>query len=304
MALVSIRRRWSSQSMSNITPRLFGPRLIDRCVFCGAKGTTKEHIFSKWTHRYLPTSKNSRASSSVGFHHIDRPPEIALIKLSGELKHWQVKCVCGETKDSCNNGWMRNIENKAKPILSKLITGEEIRLHPNDHEIIAAWAILKVIIAEFDAKADVTVNHMQRKYLMRHGRAPTRGWAVWIGSYERRDWIPEWVSRPMLIVPDKVAQRRKSYVARHFNSNSTTQVLGRLYIHVMHTPMLSLIKRWQFSQPHNGTLFRVWPPVESSIKWPGAPLDDEAADAIADGLFRHMSNVQAEWFASLRNASI
>jgi hypothetical protein len=195
---------------------------------------------------------------------------------------------------------MRIIEDSAKPILSQLIAGEETRLHPKAHEIIATWAILKVIVAEFDAKANVTVSHMQRKYFMRHGRAPTRGWAVWIGSFERGNWIPEWVSRPMLIVPDKVAQRRKSYLATHFNSNSTTQVLGKLYIHVMHTPMLALIKRWRFSFPHKGALFRIWPPVESSIKWPGAPLDDAAADAVADALFQHMPKVQADWFASLK----
>lgn len=249
-------------------------------------------------------SKRGRASSSIGFHHIDRSPEVAVIKLPGELRHWQVKCVCGGTGYSCNNGWMRTIEDSAKPILSRLIVGEETRLYPKDHEIITTWAILKVIIAEFDAKANITVSHMQRKYLMRHGRAPIRGWSVWIGGFERQNWIPEWVSRPMLIVPDKVAQRRKSYIANYFNSSSTTQVLGKLYIHVMHTPMLALIRRWRFSLRHKGALFRIWPPVESSIKWPDAPLDDGAADAIADALFQHMSKDQADWFASLAKPSV
>lgn len=95
--------------------------------------------------------------------------------------------MCGGSEDSCNNGWMRSIENMAKPIMTDLILGRETRLFPKDHEIVATWAILKVMVAEFDVKANVTIHHMQRKYVMNHKRAPTHGWSVWIGNFERTD---------------------------------------------------------------------------------------------------------------------
>jgi hypothetical protein len=193
---------------------------------------------------------------------------------------------------------MKDIEDRAKPIMTDLILGNDTRIFPADQEVIATWAILKVMVAEFDINSNVTIHHSQRKFIKAHKVAPMRGWSVWIGHYERKDWLPEWVSRPMLLVSHEIANRRVNYETTHFNSNSTTQVLGKLFIHVIHTPMTSLIKRWRFSFPHKGAFFRIWPPVQSSIKWPGAALDDRSADDISDALFRYMSKVQADWFAS------
>lgn len=196
---------------------------------CGSPNLTWEHVFSKWTHRYLPPRKRGNASSSVGLLYVDRPEETTAIKLRGQLRDWQVKCVCGGPRTSCNNGWMKDIEDRARPIMTDLLVGNDRRLFPKDHEVIATWAILKVMVAEFDVKANVTVHHTQRQYIMRHQHAPTHGWSVWIGHYERKDWIAEWVSRPMLLVTEAVADRRSSYDATYFNSNATTQVIGKSF---------------------------------------------------------------------------
>jgi hypothetical protein len=192
---------------------------------------------------------------------------------------------------------MKSIEDRAKPVIKDLIIGHERRITTAEQELLSTWAVLKVMIAAYDQKSKVTVHYKQREYIMRRKTPPTKGWAVWIGSLERVEWVPEWVSRPMFLAPERVANRRVNHNTSHFNSNATTQILGKLYIHVIHVPMPSLIKRWHFP-PHKGTLFRVWPPTRTSIKWPGAPLDDIAADNIADALFRYMSKVQREWYAA------
>lgn len=182
---------------------------------------------------------------------------------------------------------MKAIEDKAKPILSPLIkggpsSGAQIRIDQRQMSVIAAWAALKVMVAEFDEGNQPITHHMQRQYMRRHGLAPKKNWGVWIGHFDRKDWLPEWISHPFLLLPDAVARKRPSRYATHFNGNSTTQVIEKLFIHVIHSPMPNLVERWQFALPEGGTLFRIWPPPPFSIVWPGKPLSDIDADFAAD----------------------
>jgi hypothetical protein len=196
---------------------------------------------------------------------------------------------------------MKSIEDKAMNVMTELILGTaDKRLFPRDFELIATWSILKVVVAEYDAQSQVKIHHTHRTYLMIHKKPPIRGWAVWIGHYERNNWTPEWVSHPMLLVPKHLADKRSHYKATYFNANSTTQVVGKLFIHVIHGPMALPIERWRFGIPHRGALFRIWPPIQTSIKWPAGALDDRAADVITDAFFRFIARKQADWFASLR----
>jgi hypothetical protein len=80
----------------------------------------------------------------------------------------------------------------------------------------------------------------------------------------------------------------------YFNGNSTTQVIKKLFIHVIHSPMPNLVERWGFSLPHGGTLFRIWPPTGHSILWPGTPLDDRDADLAADAFTQRLREINAE----------
>jgi hypothetical protein len=110
---------------------------------------------------------------------------------------------------------------------------------------------------------------------------PASRWGVWIGHYERKKWIPEWIGRPLLILPEERFKKRSSRKATHFNSNATTQVIGKLFIQIIHTPMPDLIERWRFTLPHGGTLFRIWPAASFSITWPGQVMSDMDADTAA-----------------------
>lgn len=253
---------------------------IQHCVFCGAKGTTYEHVFSRWTHKFMLPRQPGKATSVVGKEYLDRS-ELVDGKLPGAMRDWQVKCVCGGTRQTCNGGWMKDIEDEAMPVLVPLIQGKRARLSPKDQQIIATWASLKSIISEYGLGGHVTVHPSQRRRMMRKGLPPASRWGVWIGYYERKKWVPEWIGRPLSILPEERFAKRSSRVPTHFNSNATTQVIGRLFIHVIHTPMPGLIERWRFSLPHGGSLFRIWPAAEYSINWPGQVMTDKDADVAA-----------------------
>jgi hypothetical protein len=187
---------------------------------------------------------------------------------------------------------MKAIEDRAKPILIPLIRGNhastgQIRITPMEMSVIAAWAALKVMVVEFDEGNQPITHHAQRRYIMHHGLAPARKWGVRIGHFNRQLWAPEWISLPFLLLPDSATAKRTDRNATYFNGNSTTQVINKLFIHVIHSPMPNLVERWGFSLPEGGTLFRIWPPSGFGLMWPGSPLTDTDAD-VAAGAFRAM----------------
>jgi hypothetical protein len=44
-----------------------------------------------------------------------------MAKGPGDIHDWKVKCVC----EPCNNGWMRELEEKVRPLITPLIQGKE-----------------------------------------------------------------------------------------------------------------------------------------------------------------------------------
>ena len=207
-----------------------------------------------------------------------------LRKLRGNVRDWQIACVCGGTHLDCNAGWMKRLEDQARPILIPLIKGERTRLSPSDQATLAAWASLKSMVSEADYGQLIT-HHMQRKRMMRRQLPPSRNWAVWLGSYDRQRWKANWISQRFLILP--LTTLNPYGRPKYYNSAVTTQVIGKLFIQVVHSPMRFLVNGWRFALPHGGTLFRIWPPATFSVGWPGkvmTDLDADTADAINEYL--------------------
>jgi hypothetical protein len=191
------------------------------------------------------------------------------------------------------------IEDTAKPILISLIKGEPCRVFPADQVRIAAWAVLKAMVAEWMIRGHATTNHMQRKYLMRHHLPPKKGWGVWIGHFlsdaskpESERYHPLWEAHPFLLLPDNAAALRPNKVATFFNSQSSNQVIGQLFIQTLRSPMPNLIPRWKFVLPDRGTLFRIWPPTQTSIVWPGKSLSDLDAIYTANAFMNFVLRIQ------------
>ena len=269
-------------------------RPIKACIFCGAANVTDEHVFSRWTHQYLEPRKTGREVSYQGIRLYDRM-ESRKVKLPGQLRDWQLKVACGGDDNTCNNGWMRRLENRTAPILKQIITGiterpdenGKFRMCQKDQELIAAWAVLTSIVGQYGEGDFPTSHHTHRKYLRTHNLAPKRGWAVWIGHFERQAWKPGWVSTAISMWPigSKLLHARRPY----FNCHSTTQVIGKLFIQVIQVPQPGFVEGWRFAVPHKSAIFRIWPPSAYSIRWPSAALLDRDADLIASAFQRWMN---------------
>ncbi len=261
------------------------------CIFCGRRNVTKEHIFSQWTHKHMLPRDVGRASSVVGIAYPDRI-EYVRAKMPGQMRDWQIKCVCGGNDTTCNNGWMRRLDNAADPVMTPLILGQETRLSERDQRIIAAWAVLKAMIADHNR-----VHHTQRKQFRRK-HWPPAGWTVWIGHYERKTMKEEWFSRPFPVVRETVLAKRKNKLTLSTNSNATTQIIKHLFVHVVHVPHPTFGKRWLFADMQgrqmSGDLLRIWPSSGVGIKWPLRTLTDADAIFAANAIFEAIQRLARE----------
>jgi hypothetical protein len=275
-----------------LTPKLIRDKDTENCIFCGRPTNSGEHLFSRWTHKYLPPRAKGRAMSAVSVEYADGRAVHDNRKMPGQMRDWKINCVCGGTRSSCNGGWMKDIDDAAKPIMLPLILGKETRLTPNQQRVVATWAVLKTTVANHNA---VSRDHLQIMYDQHV--PPPESWGVWIGHYERQSWDGEWLTRLFTVLPNDVYQAMQSPYVDHSNGSSTTFVVNKPFVVVGQTPDVHFGHRWNFDghAPLMSKLRRIWPPVrEASIRWSPATLTDAEAIYATDALINGVKRVAKE----------
>jgi hypothetical protein len=242
------------------------------CIFCGGSPTTKEHVFSQWTHALMRPKEKLRAQQFIAFQHPDRTDFTGGLRLPGSLRDWQIKCVC---TTSCNNGWMREIENAAIPVMTPLIGGQQTILSPADQKSIATWAVLKAIVAHHNF-----IPRRKRKQFASK-REPQAEWSLWIGYYPNHTPGPVWDSRPF---PLGTNQREGPASP---NCHATTLILNQLLIHVVNFAEkdFSLVFKGRDGSAPSGNIVPIWPPTNISVHWPPRPLTEQDVDVVSSSLY-------------------
>jgi hypothetical protein len=114
------------------------------CIFCRLPFSRKrrrsdEHIWPRWMHGLLPEKPGAQrlfdAAELVEDHAYGRVLH----------KHFKPRVVCRP----CNNEWMSGWETTTKPILRALMLGETQHLDRRSQTILATWACMKNMVAEF-----------------------------------------------------------------------------------------------------------------------------------------------------------
>lgn len=139
-----------------------------KCIFCGKKADSAEHIWGQWLKKIYPTDdivpklphyedrndKDGKAVVARGHHHGGADP---LYKTS--------KVVCVD----CNTGWMSKIEENAKNVFVKVFKDKGKKLSSNDAIILAKWISLKFCIQEvaeeFLVPEGISNTHLQTQFL-------------------------------------------------------------------------------------------------------------------------------------------
>jgi hypothetical protein len=197
------------------------------CTFCGGTGLTKQHIWPAWLKPLNPSSGPAHAHVTGNFETFvpiaDAPP-FAVKFRQGASGARKIRNVCRH----CNNGWLSQVEEHAKPVILALMRGESVTLDGPAQARLAAWLALVTIMIEFTHPPTVAIPAEDRDRLMRD-RKPGSKWRIWIARYGGTNWHDHacrHMGMRLATSPDQAVYSRQC------NTQTTTLVIGQLCAHI------------------------------------------------------------------------
>jgi len=252
------------------------------CIFCKARGMTYEHVWQDWLKQYVPQNIPQHRS---GLHEIYKTHFTTSVKTwSGDPQSRRLRVVCGR----CNGGWMKELQDAAKPRLLPLLDARPSFIRPYDQKIIAAWAAMCVMTAEYYQPDLVAIPFEDRDYLRLY-REPPKNWKIWIGRYLRGQWKGYWTHHSVLItenIPDPPPDP-----LHHPNTQTTTFVVGQLYIQTFSCALPKITDKWSLDRQGPSILSQLWPVKESFIAWPTNDIRDSDAYRISGHIFWQLEKI-------------
>lgn len=254
---------------------------MGKCIFCDFVGKlTHEHIRPDWLKGYLPKTKVNYEAGNVIVNRHGMPDKVASKTVGGDPLSRRVKCVCEE----CNTGWMKDLQDAAKPIVVPMLTGERVVLNRRDQRTLASWISMSVMCSERGKDQMPAISQDDRDILFEYRLPPKANWRIWLGHY-RPDRSPtQWDHRALLISKAKEVDQAAFAASPTYNTQSTTYSVGELFIHAVSSDWPTCVRKYKIFP--RGLLVELWPPNGTPVIWPPDHiLTDDEAHQIAAGFF-------------------
>jgi hypothetical protein len=221
------------------------------CVFCGAGGKlTAEHVWPAWIDDYIPTIPGGM----VGYKHKHGTSDgrfEALFECK-RLNH-RAKVVCL----SCNNGWMNDLENRARRVLKEMISGTGVSLDSDAQRHVASWAAKTAMCVEktFPTATQAIPQDYYRALYADTSRPPD-DLTIWAGCYlgetpfgiSHRSW-PLW----------QFVKRQPS------NMFQATYRIGHLILQLFGSRSTD---DFMLVNDRSKSLLQLWPLLGQTLEWP------------------------------------
>ena len=267
---------------------------IKNCIFCGAAGKlSDEHIWGGWTSKYVPRPTNKHNFHSVVATTPTQEKSEPLRIVPGDPLNSKVRVVC----KPCNNGWLSQIQEKAKPYLIPLFDGQTATLGKEAQRWIATWAAMATMTGEYLSRdmQNVAVPQQERTKFMRT-RRPPQNWRIWIGKYEREKWAGQWRHNSFPIYSEDKIMEVTASGKRLPNHQTTSFIIGKLFVHVFSGHFRGIIMRWDWQNAPRAlnALRQVWPIEQNVVHWPGAVMTDRDASDFAMAFIRRSAEIASK----------
>ncbi len=252
-----------------------------QCVFCSKGGLSKQHMWPDWIKKIVPRTDSSHTQHLMRFNIL--PGKTALIRPElqqhrGNIGARKIRNVC----KSCNSGWMSRVEERAKPILTKLILGESTEINKLGQKEISSWATLMAVIAEYTDLETLAISETDRQWLMKNSEPPD-GWRIWLGTYSGDEWKMRYRHHGAAAVRLPIFNRKNI----RCNTQSTTIVVGKMLMHMQSSSFNEVELGFQAGTAYN--LIPIWPPSISTVMWPiETIINDREAKEISDDLYNSL----------------
>jgi hypothetical protein len=175
---------------------------------------------------------------------------------------------------------MSELQNRAKPIVLTLAQGQSTTLSPADQKLLCAWIAMGTINSEYFNPARVAISKTDRAHLWKTKNAPMH-WKIWIGDFQRTNWPPYRIHNAWVVLNETSTSSPPP------NTQTTTLVFGRLYVHAVSSDIPEIVSRFRFPEPvEKYILHQLWPPQSATLAWPPTrTMNDQNADDAAAYFF-------------------
>lgn len=226
-----------------------------KCVFCREqRKLTKSHIWPEWIESILP-QKATHHEHIVGQVSTFEPkmdfPALWRKTKEGHVATRRPRNTCY----GCNGGWMRTIEEAAKPLMPSLLLGQQHRLNAAERRALAAFLCLVSMRIEFSSLEMRAIPAADHDYL-RTNFEPPREWKIWIARYIGTISIDQsYMALQIESTPDVPRG------VEHCNTQVTTLVIGQLCAHLFRSTTISDFRGYEGIH-----LVTIWPPHPFDIE--------------------------------------
>lgn len=264
------------------------------CVYCGGPRLSKEHLYADWLRDFVPRDADEHHfATTVAFPHKQTHK---LQRRTGDTHARRLRCVCV----NCNRGWMSDLQQAAKVHLVPMLRGDRCCLKRDAQKIVAGWAAMTAMTAEYLEKGMVALPQNERDHVRETARPP-RTWRIWIARYDGANCKNRWWHNVMALTNQNIEEHAPDTAA---TPNTQTTSIGsgeHLFIHAMSSEIAwPIIQRWRFPRGLGPLLRQIWPAAASAVTWPPSrPLTADEAWIVSDEFYRRVERVSLRSFAGL-----
>jgi hypothetical protein len=240
-------------------------RTARTCVFCGRPADSREHLFSDWMHKVLPSQEPMLHFRQLG-------------KDGATRREWarrpfrdKVRFVCC----GCNGGWMSDLEKYAAPLLRAPMTKTPCAFDLAQQRILATWAVKTSLVFQA-SQMDAPIAPRQHFAHLRERRSPPHQVTVWLGSHYRAREDPAnsvFLQRPLRFESEDGRLEDAQLDAAGPGYLNFLAVGGISFVLVGHrfADRISVDYRGHLADG----LIRIWPNSAATVAWPPQYMMDQ-----------------------------
>ncbi len=270
-----------------------------QCIFCTNPANSKEHFWPEWMHELLPQLPDPRHNRKAYHYH----PKVGTIEEGashrpGALHTIKIRAVCA----TCNTGWMRNLEEAARPFLTPLIKGSLIALGVEQGTIVARWVALKCIVAEH-ASRDTTLTPETDRFALRDRGAIPDYFQIYLINHNIKHGIR--YNRHSVGISLTGPVSNPPPWGRPKNVQSISFLLGRILVHLNASRIenYTIESRYRTFPINVWETCRLWPFVGNNMVWPRRPLLDRGGvSSVSSALEIALSGPRSRGVTTLQRA--
>lgn len=222
------------------------------CVFCGGTPLTREHVYPQWLTGVLPEQVPFRGQRAKVLY----LPEDSELSMPGEFRELPqifTQTVVKRTCESCNSGWMNELEVRARPALTGLLQGRWTSVTKIESDVLALWVAKTCLMSQFTHPDSLAVPQSYIDWLCAT-RSPPPNMHIWaMPTACTDDWGLRTEHQTFL-----VGSRTALDPAEPCNTHCSVIGLGHVAFWILGTTVASLFPRsLAESAPPNAV--RLWP---------------------------------------------